>query len=125
MQQEVEPQPESGSVIHREGGTTARSADVVTRQSRRVSVGRHVALPQPFVEMISTPRWRARSRIDRGYPGEVAEARLGVPAQDGPAGLSRVGGDDQVVCATRGTGSADMGEQAQRAPERVRLPGWP
>ena len=32
-------------------------------------------------------------------PGEFTEASLGITAQYGPAGLSRVGGDDQVVCA--------------------------
>ena len=56
------------------------------------------------------------------YPGELAEASHGVTAQDRSAGLSRVGGDDQVVCAARGTGSADMGEQASmvsRGPLRV------
>ena len=52
------------------------------------------------------------SRIDGAYAGEFAEARLGMAAQDGSTGLRRVGGDDQGVCATRGTGSADMGEQA-------------
>jgi hypothetical protein len=45
-------------------------------------------------------------------PGEFAEAGRGITAQYGPAGLGRVGGDDQVVCAARGTGSAGMGEQA-------------
>jgi len=52
------------------------------------------------------------SSVDGAYPGEFTEARLGITAQDGPTGFSRVRGDDQVVCAARGTGSADMGEQA-------------
>jgi hypothetical protein len=55
---------------------------------------------------------RTLSGVDGAYPGEVAEARLGIAAQDASTGLRRMGGDDQVVCATRGTGSADMGEQA-------------
>jgi hypothetical protein len=55
---------------------------------------------------------RTLSGVDGAYPGEVAEARLGIAAQDASTGLRRMGGDDQVMCATRGTGSADMGEQA-------------
>ena len=55
---------------------------------------------------------RTLSSVDGAYPGEFAEARLGIAAQDASTGLSRVGGDDQVVRATRGTGPADMGEQA-------------
>ena len=66
-------------------------------------------------------------------------------AQYGSTGLSRVGGDDQVVCAAGRTGSADVGEQAPvvsrllpacsqghrrrmlspRVPWRVGLPGPP
>ena len=52
------------------------------------------------------------SGVYGGYPGEFTETGLGITAQYGSTGLSRVGGDDQVVCAARGTGSADMGEQA-------------
>jgi hypothetical protein len=47
--------------------------------------------------------------VDRAYPGEVTEARLGVAAQDHPPSLCRVSGDDQVVCPARGSGPADMG----------------
>ena len=50
--------------------------------------------------------------VNGAYPGKVTEARLGVVAQDGPSGLSCMCGDDQVVCAARGAGPADMGEQA-------------
>lgn len=52
------------------------------------------------------------SSIYGAYPGEFTEASLGITAQYGSTGLRRVGGDDQIVCAARGTGSADMGEQA-------------
>jgi predicted nucleic acid-binding protein len=47
--------------------------------------------------------------------GEFAKARLGVPAHDGPSGLSRMCGDDQVMRATRGAGPAGMGEQPSGA----------
>ena len=50
--------------------------------------------------------------VDCAYPGKVTEARLGVAAQDGPSGLSCMCGDDQVVCAARGAGPADVGKQA-------------
>ena len=46
------------------------------------------------------------------YPGEFTEANLGLTAQYRSTGLSRVGGDDQIMCAAGRTGSADMGEQA-------------
>jgi hypothetical protein len=59
--------------------------------------------------------------IDGAYPGEFAKARLGIAAQDGSTGLRRVGGDDQVVCATRETGSADMSEQGVRDPTRLTI----
>ena len=52
------------------------------------------------------------SSVYGAYPGEFTEASPGITAQYGSTGLSRVGGDDQVVCAAGRTGSADMGEQA-------------
>jgi hypothetical protein len=57
-------------------------------------------------------RAAAFSSVDGPDPRELAEARLGIAAQDGPASLRRVRGDDQVVCAARGAGPAHMGEQA-------------
>jgi hypothetical protein len=54
----------------------------------------------------------SRSSVDRGDPWEFAKARLSIATQDGPAGLRRVRGDDQVVCAARGAGPAYVGEQA-------------
>src|SRR6202167_5357722 len=65
-------------------------------------------------EFLTTRRARldTPSGVDGAYSGEFAEAGLGITAQDDSIGLRRVGGDDQVVCATRGTGPADMGEQA-------------
>lgn len=54
----------------------------------------------------------SRSSVDRGDPWEFAKTRLSIAAQDGPAGLRRVRGDDQVMCAARGAGPAHMGEQA-------------
>ncbi len=50
--------------------------------------------------------------VDCAYPGEFAEACLGVTAQDHPPSLRRVSGDDQVVCPAWGSVPADMGEQA-------------
>jgi hypothetical protein len=52
------------------------------------------------------------SGVYGAYPGEFTETGLGITAQYGSTGLSRVGGDDQVMCAARRTGSADMGKQA-------------
>ena len=52
------------------------------------------------------------SSVYGAYPGEFTETGLGITAQYGSTGLSRVAGDDQVVCAARGTGSAGMDEQA-------------
>ena len=51
--------------------------------------------------------------VDRSDAWEFAEARLSIPTQDGPAGLRRVRGDDQVVCAARG---ADRRTWASRRP---------
>ena len=70
----------------------------------------------------SAPTATESSCVYGAYPGEFTEANLGITAQYGSTGLSRVGGDDQVVCAARGSGSADMGEQASvvsRGPLRV------
>jgi hypothetical protein len=50
--------------------------------------------------------------VSRAYPWEVAEARFGVAAEDHPSSLCCVSGDDQVVCSARGSGPADVGEQA-------------
>jgi hypothetical protein len=44
--------------------------------------------------------------------GEATEARSRVAAHDRPPGLRRMGGDDQVMGAARGTGPADMSEKA-------------
>ena len=52
------------------------------------------------------------SGVYGAYPGEFTETGLGITAQYGSTGLSRVGGDDQVMCAAGRTGSADMGKQA-------------
>jgi hypothetical protein len=67
------------------------------------------------------------SGVYGAYPGEFTEAGLSITAQYGSTGLSRVGGDDQVVCAAGRTGSADMGEQApaaSRVQPRLALPDW-
>ena len=51
--------------------------------------------------------------VDCAYPGKVTEARLSVAArQDHPPSLCRVSGEDQIVCAARGAGPADIGKQA-------------
>jgi hypothetical protein len=62
----------------------------------------------------SSPRRPSRSRVQRGDAGQVAEAGPGIAGQQEAAGLSGVGGDDQVARAAGAARSADVGR-----------PGWP
>jgi hypothetical protein len=50
--------------------------------------------------------------VNRAYPWEVTKTRFGVTAEDHPSSLRCVSGDDQIVCSARGSGPADVGEQA-------------
>src|SRR5690349_9341166 len=50
--------------------------------------------------------------VNGAYPWEVAKPRFGVATEDHPSGLRCVSGDDQVVCSARGSGPAEVGEQA-------------
>jgi hypothetical protein len=107
---------------------TARSPQseiLATASDRAVSSGFESCRARQLVshrEASSALLRRDPSSVYGAYPWEFTDASLGITAQYGSTGLSRVGGDDQVVCAARGTGSADMGEEASvvsRGPLRV------
>jgi hypothetical protein len=61
-----------------------------------------------WISPTSTPR----SGFDGDYCGQVGEAGFGVAAEDGPAGLCGVRGDDQVMRSAGGSGPPRVGDQA-------------